>query len=403
MINQVDIVLVGASIVGLTFANAMTKFGGKILVVDGGQPISKPTDKPEMRVSAMSLASQRAFKRLSVWDKLAASRVTDYRAMHVWEQDSFAEIGFDADSVGTASLGTILENDNLVSALNEVAAQQHNIELRYGVTINSLDFNYPNHFIQLSDGTTVVTKLVVGADGGSSMVRQKAGFPTTFWSYDQQAIVATVSTEREHQKTARQAFTPSGPLAFLPIWSPHQCSIVWSQDNVEAERLLNLPDEDFEKALSVAFDLKLGKVKLESKRACFPLKMQYARQWVSDGVVIIGDAAHTIHPLAGQGANLGIMDALALAETLLEQDSNEQGFASARSLRGFERWRKAEAAKMIASMEGFKQLFSGGHPIKKLVRGLGMSAVDHLPVIKENIIEQALGSSGHLPKIASPM
>ncbi|XOV78977.1 MAG: FAD-dependent monooxygenase [Aestuariibacter sp.] len=400
MIKQVDVVVVGASIVGLSFANAMSGSGMKVAVIDANAPVSAPAAEPAMRVSAISLASQQAFEKLGVWQQMQQERIAAYQHMRVWEQDSFAKIAFDALSTGTESLGTIIENDNLIAALHLNLQSSDNVSLHYGAGIKQMNIAYPNHLLQLDDGQTFITKLIVGADGANSIVRKTSGFPLTFWSYDQKAIVATVNTQEMHGHTARQVFTATGPLAFLPLWQEHQCSIVWSQDVDQADHLLALSDRDFEKALTATFDVRLGNVRLSGERRAFPLKMQYARQWAADGIALIGDAAHTIHPLAGQGANLGIMDALALAETLQQQDSSESGFANHTSLRQFERWRKAEASKMIATMEGFKRLFASNNPVKKLVRGLGMSAVDHLPLLKQQIIEQALGSSGHLPALA---
>ena len=212
--------------------------------------------------------------------------------------------------------------------------------------------------------------------------------------------MATVRTALAHGNTARQVFTPQGPLAFLPLYEPNLCSIVWSQDVSHAQQLLESSEQAFERALYSAFDGKLGEVKLVSQRQSYPLKMRYARQWVKNGVAVIGDAAHTIHPLAGQGANLGFLDAAALAETILALQTEGKDISLAKHLRQYERWRKTEASKMIAGMEGFKRLYAGQNPIKKLVRGIGMAAVNQLPFAKQSIIQQAMGLSGDLPELA---
>lgn len=400
MIKQTDIVVVGASIVGLTFANAAAASGARILVLDAGTPVPMPESEPALRVSAVSLASQRGMEKLGVWQRMNQARISPYQHMRVWEQDSFAEINFDISDTGTESLGCIVENDHLIAALYAQLQTADNVQIQYSARIKQIQPAQPGHVVQLDDNQTILAKMVVGADGAGSSVRRYCGFPLTFWSYEQKAIVATIKLAQPHEHCARQAFMATGPLAFLPLWQDDLCSIVWSQDSDEADRLLTITDDEFEKALSVAFDMQAGMVKLVSERRAFPLKMQYARQWVADGAAIIGDAAHTIHPLAGQGANLGILDALALAEALASQDVADSNFASRESLRAFERWRKAEAVKMVATMEGFKQLFATNNPVKKLVRGLGMNVVDHLPPLKQKIIEQALGSSGHLPELA---
>jgi 2-octaprenylphenol hydroxylase len=189
-------------------------------------------------------------------------------------------------------------------------------------------------------------------------------------------------------------------LAFLPLWDAHHCSIVWSQDEPRAAELLKLSNDEFNKALTAAFDCTLGMCQLVSDRQSYPLKMRYSRQWVGNRVAIIGDAAHTIHPLAGQGANLGISDAAALAEQIIKLVEQNKDFGLAKNLRPFERWRKTETVKMVAAMEGFKRLFAGNQPIKKLIRDTGLRLADHSSLTKQKIIQHAMGLEGELPELA---
>ena len=400
MLIQTDIVIVGAGIVGLTCALALAPSGLNITVVDAGDSESFPEGDAQLRVSAISKASQRVFENLQVWQRLKTSRVTPYFGMSVWEQDSFAHIEFDAANVPADDLGHIIENRNLVAALTEQTAQHNNIQLRFNSEIESLSFSTDTQVLQLKNSDIVTCKFVVGADGGKSRVCKAANFAQTWWDYDQLAIVATIDTQLPHGNVARQVFTPFGPLALLPLWQENQCSIVWSQDIARAEQLLALSETDFCKVLSTTFDMKAGTVKLSSVRQSFPLRMQYARQWLSDGVMLIGDAAHTIHPLAGQGANLGILDAVALAERIVKLVEDDVDFTRARYLRSTERWRKAEALKMCATMEAFKRLFASDNPVKKLLRGAGMSVVNEVLPAKSEIIRQAMGISGELPQLA---
>jgi len=391
-----DIAIIGAGMVGLTLANALSGSGLTVAVLDQAEPDVKWASNdlsfdPSLRVSALNMATQKALERCGAWSSLSKQRMCAYQSMDVREQDSFARIAFSHQEVNLPQLGYIAENAYIQHALWQRAVQNKDIQLIAPSQVKSLHLDGASNVIQLQDDRLIQARLVVGADGGRSIVRTQAAFPVTFSDYGQQAIVATIRTELPHQLTARQVFTPTGPLAFLPLWHTNLCSIVWSQDAEQANRLMALPEVEFEKQLATAFNMQLGLCKLESERQTYPLRMQLARKWLSDGVVIIGDAAHTIHPLAGQGANLGIQDAIALADALIDIKVKELDIGDSRHLRAFERWRKAEASEMVATMEGFKQLFAGSHPVKKLIRGVGMSLTNQLTPIKQQLIARAVG------------
>ncbi|MEZ9601241.1 FAD-dependent monooxygenase, partial [Vibrio sp. 10N.286.46.A8] len=218
--------------------------------------------------------------------------------------------------------------------------------------------------------------------------------------YGHSAIVANIKTSEPHHSVARQIFTPQGPLAFLPMQPSKMSSIVWSTEPNRAEKLVSMSDADFNKQLTAEFDSKLGLCEVVGDRFAFPLRMRYARDFAVERVALVGDAAHTIHPLAGQGVNLGLLDAASLAQELLTLWASGEDIGTKRNLRGYERWRKAEAAKMIASMQGFKDLFEGDNPAKKLIRGIGMKLAGQLPGAKDEIMKRALGLSGNLPDLA---
>lgn len=398
-----DIVVVGAGMIGLTAALALKDSGLTVAIVDSQDCQTRTFDEPELRVSAINLASQQVFENLGVWQGMSSRRMQPYQSMQVWEQDSFANIDFSHHDIHRHHLGTIIENEVIRQALLEKVKAQSTIELICPATIATLAFGQAECFISLTNEQTVTAKLVIGADGANSFVRRVANLPYTFWDYDHIAIVATIETEHEHNNTARQAFTQDGPLAFLPLFEPNLCSVVWSQRVEKAEQLLALDDTQFNHAINVAIDGKLGLCKLKSQRQSYPLKMRYCRKWLAERVMLIGDAAHTIHPLAGQGANLGIADAAALAQTLSELNRQDKDIGEAKNLRALERWRKTEAMKMIATMEGFKRLFEGANPLQKLVRGLGVSVTNQIAPLKRDIISQAVGLEGNLPELARPL
>lgn len=388
---QAEIAIVGAGMVGLALARALKDTPVSIVVIDTS-PIQKSlSDEPELRVSAINAANQQALSDLAVWPLLPETRLSPYTDMQVWDQDSFGRIEFSCNELGAQSLGHIVENQAMVNALYEAVSNQPNVTLLPSVRIDKVLAGKSETMLMLNNDDVVSCRLVVGADGANSAVRQHANFPLTFKDYGHTAIVATVRTELPHGKVARQVFTPSGPLALLPLTDPHLCSIVWSQTSETAQSLLAQDNAEFAKGLYIAMNGEVGHIDVESARMHFPLTMRYARQWLSDGLVIVGDAAHTIHPLAGQGANLGLQDAFALAASIAQLVSEEKPFHLARQLRPFERARKAEAVKMIAAMEGFKQLFGGDNRLKKLIRGVGMCATDALPGLKQKFITQAMG------------
>lgn len=393
-----DIAIVGAGITGQTLALALAQYDFSVAIIDANEIGQDIGSEFSPRVSAISKASQKIFERLDVWQNI--QRMQAYTDMQVWEDQAFGRINFSSAESKLANLGHIIENSCLTQALFEASQKIERIQIFASHKITSINRSNEQQIINLDNGNVIAAKLIVGADGGNSLVRRTAGFALTFWDYDHIAIVANVRTELAHDSVARQAFTPSGPLAFLPLSDANTCSIVWSQDTQKAQSLLRLSEDEFCKALQVALDNQLGKCELLSPRFSYPLKMQYAQQWVDNGIALVGDSAHTIHPLAGQGANLGILDAAALAQELGRLRKADKAFYTKRALRPYERWRKAEAAKVVATMEGFKRLFSGNDPVLKLARNIGLSAANSMSPIKSFFIEQAMGSAGKLPDLA---
>jgi 2-octaprenylphenol hydroxylase len=392
--QHVDIAIVGGGIVGLTLAAALKDAPCRIAIVNKGAIDQPLGDKPGARVSAINQANINALKKADVWQHIDESRANPYNAMHVWDKDSFGDIHFAGNDTGgeleSDTLGVIIENQALINGLAHSVLKQDNVVV-IDTTIERVLSSPQQNMLMLENGDALSCRLLVGADGANSFVRKHANFPITFRDYEHTAIVANIRTQQPHENVARQAFTPTGPLALLPMRDPNVCSIVWSQTPDAAKTLQGYSDSEFCNALLAASNNALGPVTLETARTAFPLTMRYAREWAKEGIVLVGDAAHTIHPLAGQGANLGMQDALALAATLITLLDDQKDIGQLRYLRPYERARKTEAMKMIAAMDGFKFLFDGNDPLKKLIRGVGLAATDKLSAVKQAFVSHAMG------------
>ena len=397
--QQFDILIVGGGMIGSALALGLSRQGWQVGLIEGAPAASlmapaepaNSVDDFEPRVSAISLASQRLLEELGAWPKVQASRHCGYREMTVWDGDGTGRIHFDAAELHARSLGTIVENRNIVRALFE-SLSDSSVKLLDGVRVKAWS---RGQGVELEDGRCLAARLVVGADGALSRLRQWSGLATREWDYDQQAIVCTVRTSQNHRYTAWQRFSPTGPLAFLPLLNEagdeHFCSIVWSQDTLEARRLMALETESFRKELEAAIERELGEVLAVSRRFAFPLRQRHAKDYIADGLALVGDAAHTIHPLAGQGANLGYGDVRALLDEL--ERARELGLApdDASVLARYQRRRKGENLAMMAAMEGFKQLFARDELPVRWLRNTGMRWLNQLAPLKNRIAAEAMG------------
>mgnify|MGYP003598750796 FL=1 len=384
-----DLVIVGGGMVGLALAASLRKAPLHIAVIESFPPQTS-TEQITNRVSALNLASQNLLTELGVWSNLTAIRATAYNDMDVWEKDSFAKIEFSGKSLGLTHLGHIVENHLIQHTLWQNVLSQKNAEILTALP-QTVAVTDSNAIMTLNNGHMLSAKLIVGADGANSWVRKQADIPLVFRDYGHHALVCNVKTEEPHQNTARQIFAGESILAFLPLHNANLCSIVWSQPPKQAEYLTQCTEEEFNKALTVAFDGKLGLCQVKSARSSIPLTARYARDFAKKRIALVGDAAHTIHPLAGLGVNLGFQDVISLAQEIKKNLSMNVDIGEYRYLRHYERWRKTEAVKMLVAMQGLKDLFNGTNPIKKLVRGIGLSTTNQLTPLKEQLIKQALG------------
>ncbi len=390
--QSVDVAIVGGGMVGLALACGLQGSGLRVAVLEQHAPMPVRDDAaPQLRVSAINAASEKLLTRLGVWSSITARRVSCYHGMEVWDKDSFGRIAFDDTSLGYSHLGHIVENGVIQQALWEKVQQCSDVTLNVPATLQQVAWGENEAFITLQDGGMLTARLVVGADGANSWLRNKADIPLTYWDYGHHALVATIHTVEPHQGVARQVFHDESILAFLPLSDPHLCSIVWSLPPEQAERMQQMSEDEFNQALCVAFDNRLGLCRVESERQLYPLTGRYARQFAGHRLALVGDAAHTIHPLAGQGVNLGFMDAAELIAELRRLHSQGKDIGQHMYLRRYERSRKHSAAVMLAGMQGFRELFTGTHPAKKLLRDIGLKLADTLPGVKPQLLRQAMG------------
>ena len=405
MLTHADLVIVGAGMVGSALALALADSGLSVVLLDRGPltPGAVESDLPfEPRVSALSLASQRILQRLGAWDGILARRVSSYQAMHVWDGSGTGAVHFDAASVHAEVLGHIVENRVVQDALLERLAEA-NVLLLPEARLELLRRSGDQWLVQLAGDRQIRAPLVVAADGATSAVRRLAGLETREWDYLHHAIVTSVRCAESHQRTAWQRFTDDGPLAFLPLdrgGDTRWCSIVWSCTPKQGERLMALDDAAFCQALGEAFEQRLGKVECSDTRLCIPLRQRHAKRYVEPGLALIGDAAHVIHPLAGQGVNLGFLDAAVLAEELCHAQARGESIAEQRVLERYERRRMPHNLAMMAAMEGFQRLFQDDRLPLRWLRNAALKQVDRHFEAKALFVRRALGLSGDVPELA---
>lgn len=399
---EFDVIIVGAGLVGaaLACAIAQTEVAQqlRIAVVEAGSEAQHfAGDNFDPRVVALTHASEKLLRNINCWDAIARARVCAYREMKVWDGEGTAVIEFDCAEVQQTHLGHIVENSLIVNQLRACMAQLPNITLIKPAAVTALISSGTQGSavrITLDNGVVLSSGLIIAADGAKSRVRELAGFATREWDYGQQAIITTVHTERPHEFTAWQRFMHTGPLAFLPLQhdgNVHRCSIVWSADDELAQQLMALDDGAFCARLAQAFEIRLGNVLACDKRFAIPLRQRHATSYVKPGIALVGDAAHNIHPLAGQGVNLGLLDVIALAEEIERALTRGLPLSDESILRRYQRQRLAGNLGMMSAMEAFKRLFGNQSLAVNWLRNTGMRQLNSIPAIKKVIVNAALG------------
>jgi 2-octaprenylphenol hydroxylase len=409
--NDFDLLIVGGGMVGACLAAAagadreLSQL--RIALLDANPPTQPPADESvDLRVSAVSRGSQRILEAIGAWPLIPQAHRSAYSEMVVWDAAGkpfgSGAIQFSASATSEPNLGHIIENRRLQWAIYAAAPFANRTTL-LRATLAGLTLGEESATALLSDGRRVSASLVVGADGANSASRKFAGIESSGWSYDQHAFVTHVRTELPHRRTAWQRFQPNGPIAFLPL-ADGRSSIVWTTKPEHAQQLRNADVDSVAEQIAAAIDQVLGGVTIDAKRASFPLALSHARQYCLSRLVLIGDAAHSVHPLAGQGVNLGFLDCAALVETLsseLAESGRPDSLAEARVLRRYERWRKSENMLALGLIDGLNRLFSNSSDTLSWARRTGLSLVNGSAIAKRALIGRAMGIAGEVPKLAS--
>ena len=398
---QYDIIIVGAGMVGALAACLLSQPSSikkatplKIALVDNSVATPFNSDQFDPRVAAITEKSRQLLIDCGVWPDIKSLRTSPYLAMNVWDAESTGRIRFDCHDIHLPNLGHIIESSVIVDTLLNKIASLDNIDFICPATIHQYQKQPDMITMEMDDGTRIAGSLLIGADGGNSKVRDHFNFNCKQWDYQQEAIVTTIKTENPNQQTAWQRFMPTGPLALLPLNNQgdlHHSSIVWSQQPSTAEGLMALDDGQFCDELTQASERCLGAVTSVSRRYKFPLRQNHAVDYVLPRVALVGDAAHTIHPLAGQGVNLGFADVAALADEVTRALMRDIDVGDESILKRYQRRRKPENLATMGAMEGFKNLFSADQLPLRLLRSLGMSQLDKMTPLKNEIIKRAMG------------
>ncbi len=393
---DVDVVVVGAGLVGSVLSCVLAKSNKslRIAVVEARAYKESRGGDSYKPVVAINERSKMLLDKCSLWKKISEYRYCPFTKMEVWDAQGTGRIRFDCDEIDTDSLGYIIENCVIHGAAVDAIWQEKNIQLFCPEEIIDFSDNFDWISVRLNKGTELRAKLLIGADGSSSRVRRQYAFQTSEWNYGHSAITTTVETQFPHRGAARQVFMESGPLALLPLENQQQgnyCSVVWSQETMAAEHLMSLEESEFCRNLSLSSEYCLGNVLSANNRTAIPLRQQRAIDYIGPRVALIGDAAHTIHPLAGQGVNLGFADIDVLVQEINHAADLGNDIGGNAALRRFQRRRKGNNLSMLLLVENLNNLFSSPQLSRRLLRNFGLGIVDNMPTLKRRLVRSAMG------------
>jgi 2-octaprenyl-6-methoxyphenol hydroxylase len=399
-IERCEVVIGGAGFAGLALAIALRQGLGNAFAVTVVDPALAAAPSKDPRASAIAAAARRLFEAIEVWDAVAAEAqpildmvVTDSKLDDA-VRPTF--LSFAGDVEEGEPFAHMVENRHLVDALVE-RAKALGVDLRSGA-VSGFEHAPQTIGVELADGERISARLLVGADGARSKIREQAGIATHGWNYDQSAIVTTVAHEREHHGRAEEHFLPAGPFAILPL-AGNRSSIVWTENTRDAARIVALPDQEFHAELEKRFGLQLGELKVVGPRRAFPLGLFTARTFIGERLALVGDAAHIIHPIAGQGLNMGLRDVAALAETIADAARLGLDIGAPDVLERYQRWRRFDTLTMGVATDGLNRLFSNSSDVLRLARDIGLGLVERIPALKHMFIREAAGFTGDVPKL----
>ncbi len=401
MSNQysTDVIITGGGLVGSSIAALLAGQGFRCIVLEERSQ-ETASGRIDPRTLAITRASENILRHTGAWERLPEDRIGYFRKMHVWDEGGPGDISFDSAELCESTLGYIIEQVLLEQELRETNAESDQVQYYQPAILVELVANKNQVHAQLEDGTKLTSQLIIGADGAKSKLRALAGIAYPVHDYHQQAVACVVDTEKAHDSIARQRFLKTGPLAFLPMADAHQCGIVWSTSPAYAKSLVEMEAPDFNIALADAFNHTLGEIISSGPRVAFPLQHAQAEHYCQPRIALIGDAAHTIHPMAGQGANMGLLDAAVLAEVLIGARNKNRDFGAYHVLRRYERWRRGENYLMIKVLQGLKDLFESRLVSTRHLRNIGLDVTDMLTPVKHSIMRHAMGLAGDLPSFA---
>lgn len=385
-----DVIVLGAGVVGSAAALAVARQGCSVALVEARPAPPWRQDRPDLRVYALANDNRTLLQTLGVWPAISAARAKAYRRMCVWDAAGGGELVFDADALGVAELGHIVENDLLVDRLGAALQQEPALQRYCPDTVVSLQQDEAGVQVELDSGARLRARLLLVADGAGSTTRERLGIACDRHDYRQRGLVAFVRCAQPHQDTAWQRFLPSGPLAFLPFTEGRR-SIVWTLPEDEANRLQQADEAAFRRELTRAFDARLGDVVEVGERVAFPLRRQLAERFVEGRVLLLGDAAHAVHPLAGQGVNLGLRDVSALVAMMMGARTRGGDFATAHRLARWERERRSDSVLAAHAFEGINRAFSNDALLPTLLRGHALGFASRLPPLRQWLWRQAAG------------
>jgi 2-octaprenyl-3-methyl-6-methoxy-1,4-benzoquinol hydroxylase len=398
MSERYDIAIIGGGMVGATLACALEGTGLRAALIEGAPPPAFSPEQPrDLRVSAVSIASVSILDSVGAWAGVVARRCCPFRRMRVWEDRG--DVLFASEDIHEEVLGYIVENRVLQLALIDRLPALSGVDFLCPAKTHQIDYGPQGSRIELEDGRVVEARLLAAADGGQSQARQAAGMGVSSWDYEHHALVLTVETAYPQQDITWQRFTPHGPQAFLPL-DGRNASLVWYEAPERVKRLLSLPDEALLGELSREFPAELGEIKSIVSRGFFPLRRQHALRYYKEGAVLVGDAAHMIHPLAGQGVNIGLLDAAALAEVLAKARRAGRDIGSSAVLREYESMRRNSNLLMMTAMDFFYRAFGNANVPLRFVRNLGLGLAERITPAKKLVMRYAMGLDGSLPKLA---